>query len=185
MPAAIAASWSSATARIAKPIRLPWKNHVTAAITTMATPAARSLAVGIAMPHTSSGSPAMGSEMLPGTPRNASVLPPRMTMPSPSVTMISAIRGFPTSRRRTMRFHTTAKLTIPAHAPPAAARQLVQSHRRQPGSQHHPLSDGEVDDARRLVDDHKGQRHEGIDGAREGAVDEQGEKEPHRPQSAG
>jgi hypothetical protein len=39
--------------------------------------------------------------------------------------------------------------------------------------------------ARRLVNDDEGQRDDGVDDTGKGAVDEQGEEEPHRPQSAG
>jgi len=63
------------------------------------------------------------------------------------------------------------------------SRQLephdVEPGGHQPGAEYRPLAEGEVDHARRLVDDDEGEGDQGIDGAGQGPVDEQRDEEQH------
>ena len=55
----------------------------------------------------------------------------------------------------------------------------VQARGYQHGGQHDPFAQGEVDHARRLVDDHEGEGDQGVEGAGERTVHEQGDEEEH------
>jgi hypothetical protein len=84
-----------------------------------ATTRATTRAGAIRMPCITSGSSEMNSGNAAGMPPKRRGASPRITAPSPRVTMMTLISGRPTSRRSTTRLKASASATMPA---PAKAR---------------------------------------------------------------
>src|SRR5882724_2178220 len=114
MPMDSAASWSSATARRARPMRVRWKNTTSTATRTAAVPAAVSSSLFNRMPATlkdSSGMPT--SSFLTLAPQSISPRPSR-TKVSPMVAMKRMMGAWFTSGRSTTRSMPKASATITA-----------------------------------------------------------------------
>ena len=79
-----------------------------------------SLSAATCTPCTTSGSCGIDSGILVGMLLNTKADEPRISAPTPRVTMIGEISGCPTSRRRITRLKASPSATIPAHAKPRA-----------------------------------------------------------------
>ncbi len=187
MPIDSAAWWSSATARSARPIFVFWKNSASAATSTPAMAAAARSNVEIAMSYVSrkygSGSSGMPSLIsCVSLPHRNGPRPSRKNA-SPIVAMNSEIGGWLTSGRSTKRSVTmpnTIMIDEREHQRDAERRTLREDADERQRREVHHRALREVEDARRLVDQHEAERDERVHHAREQAADQDLEEELHR-----
>ncbi len=165
MPMESAASWSSATARSARPTRVRWKNTARTATSTAAVIAAVSSSRLTCTPHAMnevSGMPT--SSFLTLLPQTSSPKPSRKKL-SPIVAMNRMICSWFTSGRSTTRSMAKASATITTMVRTSAATSgrpaLHQPHQGQRREEHHHAL-GEVEHAGGLVDEHEAQRHQRV-----------------------